>query len=83
MSTTTSIWIITAMLWFQGTEAPRSSEYSEQSFNTKKECIDYLFWNKGDLVEKLYSVHVEDEQGNNIKTWAFFCENRFISVEEV
>lgn len=71
------------MLWFQGVEAPRNSEYSERSFNTKKECLDYVFWNKGDLVEKLYSVHVEDEQGNDLKTWAFFCENRFISVEEV
>ena len=83
MTTTTSIWIITALLWFQGVEKPRHSEYAELSFNSKKECLDWVFWEKAELVEDLYKSHVKDEQGNNIRTWGFYCENRFIKVEEV
>ena len=71
------------MLWFQGVETPRTSEYAEQSFKTKTECLDWVFWNKSAMVEDLYKVHGKDEKGNVIKTWTFFCENRFIELEAV
>ena len=51
------IWVITAMLWYHDMPEPSYSTYSEQSFNTKKECLDYVFWNRGDLVYKLVEVH--------------------------
>ena len=71
------------MLSFQGMEEPRYSEYNLEQFKGRGACLDYIFWNKAELVEQLYSVHVEDEQGNDLKTWAFFCEGRKIFLEEV
>ena len=69
------IWIITAMLWHVDVEGPSYSTYSEQTFNGKVECLDYVFWNKADLVYKLAETHGERD-GKNLKTWAFFCEGR-------
>ena len=69
------IWVITAMLWYHDMPEPSYSTYSEQSFNTKKECLDYVFWNRGDLVYKLVEVHGV-KKGKQLKTWAFYCENR-------
>ena len=74
------IWVITAMLWYHDLPEPSYSTYSEQSFNTKAECLDHVFWNKAELVYKLVEVHGVKE-GNQLKTWAFFCENR--QLEEV
>tara|TARA_E500000305_G_scaffold92843_1_gene81040 strand:+ start:513 stop:740 length:228 start_codon:yes stop_codon:yes gene_type:complete len=74
------IWIITAMLWYHDIPEPSHSTYNEQSFNTKAECLDHVFWNKAELVYKLVEVHGVKE-GNQLKTWAFFCENRHL--EEV
>ena len=74
------IWIITAMLWYHDIPEPSHSTYNEQSFNTKAECLDYVFSNKAELVYKLVEVHGVKE-GNQLKTWAFFCENR--QLEEV
>jgi len=74
------IWIITAMLWYHDIPEPSHSTYNEQSFNTKAECLDHVFWNKAELVYKLVEVHGV-KKGNQLKTWAFFCENR--QLEEV
>ena len=74
------IWIITAMLWYHDIPEPSHSTYNEQSFNTKAECLDHVFWNRAELVYKLVEVHGVKE-GNQLKTWAFFCENRHL--EEV
>ena len=71
-----TIWIITAMLWFEGIDEPRHSQYNWESFEGRGACLDYVFWNKAELVEQLYDVHVQDEEGNDLKTWAFFCESR-------
>ena len=43
------IWIITAMLWYEGVNVPHHTEYKLKEFNTKVECLDYVFWNKTDL----------------------------------
>ena len=75
-----TIWIITAMLWFEGMDEPRYSEYNLKQFEGRGACLDYVFWNKAELVEQLYSVHIEDEHGNDLKTWAFFCEGRTIEL---
>ena len=74
------IWVITAMLWYHDIPEPSHSTYNEQSFNTKAECLDHVFWNKAELVYKLVEVHGV-KKGNQLKTWAFFCENR--QLEEV
>tara|TARA_S200000501_G_scaffold119585_1_gene112383 strand:+ start:535 stop:705 length:171 start_codon:yes stop_codon:yes gene_type:complete len=51
------------------------------SFTGKGACLDHVFWNKAELVEQLYDIHVEDEEGNALKTWSFFCENRKLGQE--
>jgi hypothetical protein len=31
----------------------------------------------------LLESHLQDVEGNDLKTWAFFCENRWVSLDEV
>ena len=69
------IWIITAMLWYEGVNVPHHTEYKLKEFNTKVECLDYVFWNKTELVTKL-AEEKGTKNGNKLKTWAFYCENR-------
>ena len=69
------IWIITAMLWHVDVEGPSYSTYSAQTFSGKVECLDYVFWNKAELVYELAEVHGK-RNGQNLRTWAFFCEGR-------
>ena len=64
------VWIITAMLWFEGIDEPRHTEYHLASFTGRGACLDHVFWHKAELVEQLYDVHVTDEEGNDLKTWA-------------
>ena len=74
------IWVITAMLWYDGITGPHYTEYKLQQFDTKIECLDYVFWNKTELVTKLAEDHGAKE-GKGLKTWALYCENR--QLEEV
>ena len=69
------IWIITAMLWHVDVDGPSYSTYNDKTFNGKVECLDHVFWNKAELVYKLAEVHGK-RNGNNLKTWAFFCEGK-------
>tara|TARA_Y100001937_G_C7094248_1_gene319333 strand:- start:364 stop:609 length:246 start_codon:yes stop_codon:yes gene_type:complete len=75
-----TVWIITALLWFEGVNEPRFSEYNLKQFTGRGACLDHIFWSKAELVEELYSVHETDEEGNKISTWAFFCEGRKIEL---
>ena len=77
-----TIWIITAMLWFEGIDEPRYSEYNLASFTGRGACLDYVFWNRAELVEGLYDMHSELD-GKPLTTWSFFCEGRKIEFEEV
>ena len=70
------VWIITALLWFEGINEPRHTEYNLAQFTSREQCLEHVFWNRADLVEQLYDVHSVDEKGNKIKTWAFYCESR-------
>jgi len=74
------IWVITVMLWYDGLNGPHYSEYKLKQFDTKIECLDYVFWNKTELVTKLAEDNGAKE-GKGLKTWAFYCENR--QLEEV
>ena len=72
------IWIITAMIWHHDLPQPVYSTFQEKSFESKIECLDYVFWEKGDLVYKLVEVHGV-RNGQQIKTWTFFCESEEIN----
>ena len=77
------VWVITASLWFHNSDVVVKSEYLTTSFDTRIECHDYVFDNKADMVLELFESHLQDKDGNDLKTWAFFCENRHISLEDV
>jgi hypothetical protein len=77
------IWIITASLWYENVDDVFRSEYTTTQFETKIECHEHVWENKADLVIELLEAHLQDAEGNDLKTWAFFCENRYISFEEV
>jgi hypothetical protein len=74
------IWVITAMLWHHDITGPTYSQYKDEIFTSKVECLDHIFWNKGELVYKLVEVHGTRE-GKTLKTWAFYCEGT--QLEEV
>lgn len=74
------IWVITAMLWHVDITGPSYSTYTDETFKSKVECLDYVFWNKGELVLELADVHGQRD-GQQLRTWAFFCEGR--RLEEV
>ena len=63
------------MLCHVDVDGPSYSTYTDETFNGKVECLDYVFWNKAELVYKLAEVHGK-RNGNNLKTWAFFCEGK-------
>ena len=69
------VWIITAMLWFERIDDQRHNEYHLTAIKEHGACLDHVFWHKAELVEQLYDVHVTDEEGNDLKTWAFYCDS--------
>ena len=40
------------MLWFEGIDEPRYSEYNLASFTGRGACLDHVFWHKAELVEQ-------------------------------
>ena len=47
----TVVWIITAMLWYQGPGDYGYTNYEAKQFDGRGECLDYIWDNKADLVE--------------------------------
>tara|TARA_Y100001935_G_scaffold160681_1_gene132180 strand:+ start:376 stop:603 length:228 start_codon:yes stop_codon:yes gene_type:complete len=74
------IWVITALLWYEGINTPHYTDYSIITFDSKVECLDYVFWNKVKLVTKL-AEEKGNKDGQPLQTWTFYCENRIL--EEV
>tara|TARA_R110002012_G_scaffold318824_1_gene537838 strand:- start:637 stop:870 length:234 start_codon:yes stop_codon:yes gene_type:complete len=75
-------WIITAMLIYQDIEKPVMTDYLLKSFDSKHECLDYVWDNKVEMIDGLLEVHREVE-GIKLRTFDFFCENKFLDLEEV
>ena len=74
------IWVISAMLWYQDIDKPIYTDYLLKTFDTRQECLDFVFWN---IVEMIMELAEEKGtyEGQSLKTWAFYCENR--QLEEV
>ena len=79
----TVVWIITAMLWYQGPGDHGYTNYEAQQFDGRSECLDYIWDNKADLVEELFRIHGIHADGRRLKTWGFYCEAKRINVDEV
>ena len=76
------IWVVTAMLVYHDVDKPKMTDYMIKSFDTKYECIEYTWQNKVDMIEELFDIHKE-ANGKKLKTFAFYCENRYVELNEV
>ena len=76
------IWVITAMLVYHDVDKPVMTDYLIKSFDTKFECIEYTWDNKVDMIDELFDMHKEVD-GNTLQTFAFYCENRYVDLDEV
>ena len=76
------IWVITAMLVYHDVDKPKMTDYMIKSFDTKYECIEYTWQNKVDMIEELFDIHKE-ANGKELKPFAFYCENRYVDLDEV
>ena len=76
------IWVITAMLVYHDVDKPVMTDYLIKSFDTKFECIEYTWDNKVDMIDALFDMHKEVD-GKKLKTFAFYCENRYVKLDEV
>ena len=76
------IWVITSMLRYHDVEKPILTDYLIKSFDTKPACLNYVWDNKVDMIDGLLEVHREVD-GVKLRTFAFYCENRFVELEEV
>ena len=74
------IWIISAMMWYEDVDKPIYTDYMLKSFEARQECLDFVFWNKVELVMEL-AEEKGNYDGKPLKTWAVYCENR--ELEEV
>ena len=76
------IWVITAMLVYHDVDKPVMTDYLIKSFDTKFECREYTWDNKVDMIDELFDMHKESN-GKKLKTFAFYCENRYVKLDEV
>ena len=76
------IWVITAMLVYHDVDKPKMTDYMIKSFDTKYDCIEYTWQNKVDMIEELFDIPKEAD-GKRLKTFAFYCENRYVDLDEV
>ena len=68
------------MMWYEDVYKPIYTDYMLKSFEARQECLDFVFWNKVELVMEL-AEEKGNYDGKPLKTWAFYCENR--ELEEV
>ena len=76
------IWLITAMLVYADPQHPVYTDYLTKSFETKAECLNYVHWNMVHLVDGVYESH-RFKEGEELTTFSFFCENRYVNLDEV
>ena len=70
------------MLVYHDVPQPVLTYYTIRSFDTKFECIEYTWQNKVEMVDTLLDMHRYKED-KELKTFAFFCENRYVNLDEV
>ena len=79
----TVVWIITAMLWYQGPGDYGYTDYEAKQFNGRSECLSYIWDNKALLVEELFRIHGIHEDGRRLKTWGFYCEAKRVETTDI
>lgn len=66
--------IITAMLFFSGSDQVIYTQYDKATFDSNITCQEFLFQNKVKLTMELMDIHNEN---GNMKGFEYFCESRY------
>ena len=76
------IWILTVMLSYADVDETRMTYLEDMHFISESKCQDYLFNNKVILVDSLLH-EFRNYDGMKLKGFDYFCEGKFVPVEEV
>ena len=66
--------IITAMLFFSGSDQVIYTQYDKATFDSNITCQEFLFQNKVKLTMELMDIHNEN---GDMKGFEYFCESRY------
>jgi len=75
------IWILTVIMWYEG-EQTRNTYLQEMQFISDTACKDYLFDNKVTLVDSLLEKF-RNLDGMEMQSFEYFCEGKFVELDEV
>ena len=70
--------VITAMLFFSGTDTVIYTQYDKATFDSVPTCQEFLFQNKVQLTLELLENHNQD---GDMKGFEYFCESRYSAPE--
>ena len=75
------IWILTVMMLYEG-EQTRNTFLQEMQFISEDACQQHLFDNKVMLVDSLLEKF-RNIDGMNMQSFEYFCEGKFVQLDEV
>ena len=75
------IWILTVMMWYEEGQT-RNSYLEDMQFISKDACQQHLFDNKVVLVDSLLEKF-RNIDGMNMQSFEYFCEGKFVELDEV
>jgi hypothetical protein len=75
------IWVLTVMMWYEG-EQTRNTFLQEMQFISEDSCQQHLFDNKVMLVDSLLEKF-RNIDGMNMQSFEYFCEGKFVQLDEV
>ena len=75
------IWVLTVMMWYES-EQTRNTHLQDIEFISKDACQQYLFDNKVMLVDSLLEKF-RNIDSMNMKSFEYFCEGKFVELDEV
>ena len=76
------IWILSVMLSYGEVDESRMSYLQDMQFISESKCQDYLFENKVILVDSLLK-EFRYHQNMKLTGFDYFCESRFVELDEV
>ena len=71
-----TIVVITAILLYENVPITMQTDCPGKDFNSVYECREYIKWNRVNLTIGLFEKHLEDENGNQLISYNYFCETR-------
>ena len=71
-----TIVVITAILLYENVPMTMQTDWPGKDFNSVYECREYIKWNRVNLTIGLFDKHLQDENGNQLISYNYFCETR-------